>query len=110
VFHDAREAPRLCRLGFMLLLLGLFTFVCRPLLLLILPGILVIYLPWWRQAFPLRLAGVGDWNLDSLLDCYLWFLPYGKISLSSWAYGVLVLATVLMGMGLWKWPGGSGRR
>jgi hypothetical protein len=39
---------RLFRLGVMILMLGLFMISCRPLLLLILPGILVLYLPWWR--------------------------------------------------------------
>ena len=33
-----------------------------------------------------------------------WFLPYGKIPLSSWAYGVVVLAAVVLGMGLWTYP------
>jgi hypothetical protein len=97
---------RLCRLGLMLLGLGLLTVICRPLLLLILPGIIVIFLPWWRQRFLSDLlvfvvgASIAFWIVT------FWFLPYGKIPLSSWAYGVLVLVTVVTGMGLWvwKWP------
>ena len=60
---------RLCRLGLMLLVLGLLTAICRPLLLLILPGIIVIFLPWWRQRFLSELASVRGWSLYSLLDC-----------------------------------------
>src|SRR5919109_1317773 len=43
------QSPRLPRLGVMILVLGLCTVTCRPLLLLILPGMLVMYLPWWRH-------------------------------------------------------------
>jgi hypothetical protein len=95
---------RLSRLGLMILLLGLIAFICRPLLLLIFPGILVIYLSWWRQRFLSDLlvfvvgASIAFWIVT------FWFLPYGKIPLSSWAYAVLMLAAVSMGMELWKYP------
>ena len=95
---------RLCRLGLMLLVLGLLTVICRPLLLLILPGIIGIFLPWWRQRFLSDLlvfvvgASIAFWIVT------FWFLPYGKIPLSSWAYGVVMLAAIVLGMGLWKYP------
>jgi hypothetical protein len=90
--------------GFMLLVLGLLAISCRPLLLLILPGMLVVYLPWWRQRFLSDLsvfvvgASIAFWIVT------FWFLPYGRIPLSSWAYGVVALAAVAMGIGLWKYP------
>jgi hypothetical protein len=94
---------RLSRLGLMVLLLGLLTLTCRPLLLLIFPGMLVMYLPWRRQRYLSDLlvlmvgASIAFWIVT------FWFIPYGKIPLSSWMYGVLVLAVVLMGMRLWTW-------
>jgi hypothetical protein len=97
---------RLRRLGLMVLGLGLLTVICRPLLLLILPGILVIFLPWWRQRFLSDLLVFVVGTSIAFWIVTFWFLPYGKIPLSSWAYGVVVLVTVVMGMRLWvrNWP------
>jgi hypothetical protein len=95
------QGQRLSRLDLMLLLLGSFTLICRPLLLLILPRIPVLYPPWWRQRFLSDLlvfvvgASIAFWIVT------FWFLPYGRIPWSSWAYGVLALAVVSMGVGLW---------
>jgi hypothetical protein len=77
---------RLHRLGVMILVLALLMITCRSLLLLIFPGMLVLYLPWWRQRFLSDLlvfvvgASIAFWIVT------FWFLPYGKIPLSSWAY------------------------
>jgi hypothetical protein len=95
---------RLSRLGLMILVLGLLTLTCRPLLLLIFPGILMIYLPWWRQRFLSDVVVFGVGTSIAFWIVTFWFLPYGKIPLSFWAYGVLVVATTLLGVGLWKWP------
>lgn len=98
------KGHRLSRLGLMILLLGLFTFICRPLLLLIFPGMLVMYLPCWRQRY---LSDVLVFVVGTSIAFWIvtfWFLPYGKIPLSYWAYGVLVLAPVSMGIGLWTCP------
>jgi hypothetical protein len=95
---------RLSRLGLMILVLGSFTFICRPLLLLILPGILVLYLPWWRQRFLSDLIVFVVGTSIAFWIVTFWFLPYGRIPLSSWAYGVFVVAVVTMGMGFWKYP------
>jgi hypothetical protein len=94
----------LFRLSFMLLVLGLLAISCRPLLLLILPGILVLYLPWWRQRFlsDLILFVVGTSTAFWIVT--FWFLPYGKIPLTSWVYGVVALAAMVMGIGLWQYP------
>jgi hypothetical protein len=94
---------RLSRLGLMILVLGLLTLTCRPLLLLILPGVLVLYLPWWRQHFLSDLLVFGVGTSITFWIVTFWFLPYGKIPLSFWTYGVLVLAAVAMGIGLWKY-------
>jgi hypothetical protein len=94
----------LFRLGFMLLVLGLLAISCRPLLLLILPGMLVVYLPWWRQRFLSDLIVFVVGTSIAFWIVTFWFLPYGKIPLSSWAYGVVALATLVMGIGLWKHP------
>jgi hypothetical protein len=40
-------------------------------------------------------ASIAFWILT------FWFLPYGRIPWSSWAYGVLALAVVSMGVELW---------
>jgi hypothetical protein len=90
--------------GLMLLALGVFAISCRPLLLLILPGMLVLYLLWWRQRFLSDLILVVVGTSIAFWIVTFWFLPYGKIPLSAGAYGVLVVTTILMGMGLWKWP------
>jgi hypothetical protein len=95
---------RLFRLSAMILLLGLLTISCRPLLLLIFPGILVLYLPWWRQRFLSDLMVFVVGTSIAFWIVTFWFLPYVKIPLSSWAYGILVLAAVALGVGLWKWP------
>jgi hypothetical protein len=98
------KQPCLFRLGLMLVVLGLIMISCRPLMLLILPGLLLLYLPWWRQRFlsDLILFVVGTSIAFWIVT--FWFLPYGKIPLSAWAYGVVVVTTILLGMGLWKWP------
>jgi hypothetical protein len=98
------QGQRLSRLGLMILLLGLFTFLCRPLLLLIFPGMLVMYLPWWQQRYLSEVLAFVVGTSIAFWIVTFWFLPYGKIPWSSWAYGVLVLAAVSMGMGLWTWP------
>jgi hypothetical protein len=96
---------RLFRLGVMILMLVLFTISCRPLLLLILPGVLVLYLPWWRRRFLSDLTVFVVGTSVAFWIVTFWFLPYVEIPLSSWTYGVLVLAAVALGVGLWKWPG-----
>jgi hypothetical protein len=98
------KQQHLFRLGVMILVLGLLTLACRPLLLLIFPGILILYLPWWRQRFLSDLLVFGVGTSIAFWIVTFWFLPYSKIPLSFWAYGVLVLATALMAIGLWKWP------
>jgi hypothetical protein len=98
------RGQRLCRLGLMVLLLGLFTFICRPLLLVILPGMLVIYLPCWRQRYLSDMLVLVVGTSIAFWIVSFWFLPYGKIPWSSWAYGVLILAAVSMGIGLWTQP------
>ena len=88
-----------------ILVLGVITISCRPLLLLILPGILVLYLPWWRGRF---LADMVVFVVGTSIAFWIvtfWFLPYGKIPLSSWAYVVVVLSAVVLAIGLWKYPG-----
>ena len=97
------EERRLLRLCVVIVVLGVIAIGCRPLLLLILPGMLVLFLPWWRQRFLSDLivfivgASIAFWIVT------FWFLPYGKISLISWAYGVVVLAAVVLGMRLWRY-------
>ena len=98
------EERRLLRLGVMIVVLGVLTISCRPLLLLILPGMLVLYLPWWRQRF---LSDIVVFIVGASIAFWIvtfWFLPYGKISLSSWGYGVVVLAAIVLGIGLWRYP------
>jgi hypothetical protein len=98
------RGQRLSRLGLMILLLVLFTFICRPLLLLLLPGMLVMYLPWWRQRYLSDMLVLVVGTSIAFWIVTFWFLPYGKIPWSSWAYGILALAAVSMGMGLWTQP------
>jgi hypothetical protein len=95
---------RLFRLGFMLLVLGLLAISCRPLFLLILPGMLVVYLPWWRQRFLSDLFVFVVGTSIAFWIVTFWFIPYGKIPLSSWACGVVALAALVMGIGVWKYP------
>jgi hypothetical protein len=94
----------LYRLGLMLLALGLLAIGCRPLLLLILPGMLVLYLPWWRPRFLSDLIPFVVGTSVAFWAVTFWFLPYGNIPLSSWAYGVVALTPLVMGIGLWKYP------
>jgi hypothetical protein len=87
------QGQRLSRLGLMLLLLGSFTLICRPLLLLILPGIPVLYPPWWRQRFLSDLlvfvvgASIAFWIVT------FWFYPMAE------SLGV----PGLMGCSPWRW-------
>jgi hypothetical protein len=94
----------LFRAGVMILVLGLFILSCRPLLLLILPGMLVLYLPWWREHFVSDLTVLVVGTSIAFWIVTFWLLPYANISLISWVCSVVVLATVVMGIGLWKYP------
>jgi hypothetical protein len=97
------HGQRLPRLGVMILVLGLCMVTCRPLLLLMLPGMLVLYLPWWRHRFLSDLLVLVVGTSIAFWIVTFWFLPYSRIPWSAWAYGVLVLAVVSMGVGLWLW-------
>jgi hypothetical protein len=92
---------RLFHLTLIILALGLAALLCRPLLLLVFPGILLIQVRWERQRFLSDLipmivaASLAFWIVS------FWFVPYLRLPLSLWAYVVIGLATLLSGISLW---------
>src|SRR5918992_2951981 len=88
---------RLFHLALLILALGLAAFLCRPLLLLVLPGILLIQARWEGQRslsdlIPMVIAtSLAFWIVS------FWFVPYLRLSLSVWAYVVIGLAVLLRG-------------
>ena len=95
----ARRTLMYCVLMFVVLgLIGIFS---RPLLLFVLPGLLVVHLPW-RKPHPLSDlipvivgASLAFWIVS------FWIVPYLGLRLSVWAYTVIVLSACLWGVGLW---------
>jgi hypothetical protein len=89
---------RVLRLGMMAFLLLLVTFVCRPLLLLLFPGILPVLLQRQKNYClsnllpPVVGTSLAFWVVS------FWFLGYAKVPLSLWAWGIIFLAILLVGI------------
>jgi hypothetical protein len=92
---------RVWRLALTIVLVSLVALWCRPLLLLLFPGILLMHLPYWKQhslsdLLPRMVAtSISFWIVS------FWFVPYVRLPLSLWAYAVILLAAFLWGVGVW---------
>jgi hypothetical protein len=92
---------RLFQLALMMLSMGLAALLCRPILLLVFPGILLIQARWERQR---SLSDLIPTIIATSLAFWIvsfWFVPYLRLSLSVWAYVVIGLAVLLSGISLW---------
>jgi hypothetical protein len=102
-WHDLMlgRQRRLLHLTLIILVLALAALLCRPLLLLVFPGILLIQARWENQRslsdlLPLIIAtSLAFWIVS------FWFVPYLRLPLSVWAYAVIGLAGLLSVVGLW---------
>jgi hypothetical protein len=86
----------------MAFLLILLTSFCRPLLLLLFPGILPVLLQRQKQQYLSDLLPSVVGTSIAFWVVSFWFLPYVKVPLSLWAWGMILLAMVLLGIMLWK--------
>jgi hypothetical protein len=96
------KGRELWRLAVTILLLGFAATFCRPLLLLIFPGMLLIHLRWWKQGYLSDLIPAVVGTSLAFWIVSFWFVPYLRLPLSIWAAVVLVLATILWGLGVWR--------
>jgi hypothetical protein len=94
-----RSAVGIALTAFLLILL---TFFCRPLLLLVFPGIVLTLLQRQQQYYLSDLlphvvgTSVAFWVVS------FWFLAYVRIPLSLWAWGIVLLAMLGAGIMLWR--------
>jgi hypothetical protein len=93
---------RVLRLGLTAFLLILLTSFCRPLLLLLFPGILTVLLYGEKQHYLSDLLPSVVGTSLAFWVVSFWFLGYVKIPLSLWAWGVTFLAMLLLGIVLWR--------
>jgi hypothetical protein len=93
---------RVIRLSVTALLLVCVTFLCRPLLLIVFPGALLISSRSLRLRYLSDLIPVVMGVSMAFWVVSFWFLPYLKLPLSWWAAGTIVSATVGLGIGLWR--------
>src|SRR6266508_4499930 len=71
-------------LALTILLLSPAALFCRPLLLLVFPGILLIHLHWWKQRYLSDLIPVIVGTSLAFWTVSFWFTPYVKLPLSVW--------------------------
>jgi hypothetical protein len=103
IWHHLRlgRQRRLFHLALMMLLLGLAALLCRPILLLVFPGILLIQAPWERQRYLSDLLPIVIATSLAFWIVSFWFVPYLRLPLSVWVYTVIGLAVLLSAIGLW---------
>src|SRR5215510_451894 len=93
---------RVLRLGMMAFLLILLTSVCRPLLLLLFPGILPVLLQRQKNHYLSDLLPSVVGTSLAFWVVSFWFLGYAKVPLSLWAWAIILLAMLALGIGLSK--------
>jgi hypothetical protein len=94
-----RSVVRLALMAFLLMFLISF---CRPLLLLLFPGILPVLLQPQKQHYLSDLLPSVVGTSMAFWVVSFWFLGYAKVPLSLWACGIIFLAIVLLGIVLWR--------
>jgi hypothetical protein len=94
-----RRVVRLALTAFLLILLTSF---CRPMLLLLFPGILPVLLQRQKQHYLSDLLPSVVGTSMAFWVVSFWFLGYAKVPLSLWAWGIIFLAMVLLGIVLWR--------
>ena len=93
---------RVHRLGLTAALLILLTSLCRPLLLLLFPGSLSVLLQRQQQRHLSDLLPSVVGSSIAFWVVSFWFLPYVRVPLSSWAWGIILLTMFLLGVDLWR--------
>jgi hypothetical protein len=94
-----RRVVCLTLMAFLMILLASY---CRPLLLLVFPGILLVLLQRQKQHYLSDLLPSVVGTSIAFWVVSFWFLPYIKVPLNSWAWGIILLAVLLLGIGLWR--------
>jgi hypothetical protein len=89
---------KVLRLGMMAFLLILLTSFCRPLLLLLFPGILPVLLQRQKDHYLSDLLPSVVGTSMAFWVVSFWFLGYVKVPLSLWAWGIIFLAMLLLGI------------
>lgn len=90
------------RLSVTVFLLVCVTFLCRPLLLIVFPGALLMSSRSLRLRYLSDLIPVVMGVSMAFWVVSFWFLPYLKLPLSWWAAGTIVSAAVWFGIHLWR--------
>jgi hypothetical protein len=93
---------RVLRPALTVFLLILVTAFCRPLLLLLFPGLMTVLLQRQKQHYLSDLLPSVVGTSMAFWVVSFWFLGYAKIPLSLWAWGIIFLAMLLLGIALWK--------
>jgi hypothetical protein len=83
-------------------LLILVTYFCRPLLLLVFPGILPVLLQRQQQYYLCDLLPYVAGTSIAFWVVSFWFLAHVQVPLSLWAWGIILLATLAAGIALWR--------
>jgi hypothetical protein len=93
---------RVVRLALMVCLLMLLSTSCRPLLLLIFPGILLVLLQGQKQQYLSDLLPAAVGISMAFWVVSFWFLAYVKVPLGLWAWGIIFLTMLSAGSVLWR--------
>lgn len=85
-----------------LFILVLLSFLWQPLWLFIFPGILLLYLHRWRQAYLSNLLVLIVGTSMAFWVVSFWSLKYAGVSLLTGAYTIILVSFVLLGALAWK--------